>query len=307
MADDAARSRLGRGLAALIGDVGEESGGAERGRGQRRAPIELLHAESAQSAARFLRHRARRAGGVDSRARHHSADRGAHVRGVADAFEIIAGERRWRAAQRAGLHDVPIVLLDVNDARGARARHHRERPAHRSQSARRGDRLSGARQRIRSQPGRHRPDRRQKPQPHRQHAAPAEALGSGEALSSKPVSLPPGMRGHCWASPIPTRWRGRSSSRDSTCARSKRWRRSRPQTSRQEAREPRQRAQQGRRHRRAWRSGCPMRSASRSASTTAATAACCRSAIATSTSSMTSCAGWSRAGLDIRARIRLRG
>ena len=33
----------------------------------------------------------------------------------ADNFEIIAGERRWRAAQRAGLHEVPIVVLDVTD------------------------------------------------------------------------------------------------------------------------------------------------------------------------------------------------
>ena len=32
-----------------------------------------------------------------------------------DNFEIIAGERRWRAAQRAGLHEVPIVVLDVSD------------------------------------------------------------------------------------------------------------------------------------------------------------------------------------------------
>ena len=37
------------------------------------------------------------------------------VRGQADAYEIIAGERRWRAAQRAGLHDVPVVLLEVSD------------------------------------------------------------------------------------------------------------------------------------------------------------------------------------------------
>ena len=38
------------------------------------------------------------------------------VRDAMDAYEIIAGERRWRAAQRAGLHEVPIVLLDVDDA-----------------------------------------------------------------------------------------------------------------------------------------------------------------------------------------------
>ena len=30
-------------------------------------------------------------------------------------FEIIAGERRWLAAQQAGLHEVPVVVLDLND------------------------------------------------------------------------------------------------------------------------------------------------------------------------------------------------
>jgi ParB family chromosome partitioning protein len=44
MADDPARSRLGRGLAALIGDVGEEFGALERTRtpGQRLVPVEFL-------------------------------------------------------------------------------------------------------------------------------------------------------------------------------------------------------------------------------------------------------------------------
>ena len=37
------------------------------------------------------------------------------IRGAADAYEIIAGERRWRAAQRAAVHDVPIILLEVDD------------------------------------------------------------------------------------------------------------------------------------------------------------------------------------------------
>src|SRR5262249_12971957 len=32
-----------------------------------------------------------------------------------DSYEIVAGERRWRAAQRAGLHDVPVVVVEVND------------------------------------------------------------------------------------------------------------------------------------------------------------------------------------------------
>jgi ParB family transcriptional regulator, chromosome partitioning protein len=38
------------------------------------------------------------------------------VRGIGDGrYEIIAGERRWRAAQQAGLHEIPVVIRDVDD------------------------------------------------------------------------------------------------------------------------------------------------------------------------------------------------
>lgn len=37
------------------------------------------------------------------------------LRDSADTYEIIAGERRWRAAQRAQLHDVPVVIRSIGD------------------------------------------------------------------------------------------------------------------------------------------------------------------------------------------------
>jgi len=112
---DEARSRLGRGLAALIGDVGEESASVERTRSQRRVPIEFLKPNPRNPRQTFpdaeldeLAASIRERGIIQPilvRA----------ARGTADQYEIIAGERRWRAAQRAGLHDVPIVLLEVSD------------------------------------------------------------------------------------------------------------------------------------------------------------------------------------------------
>ena len=114
------RSRLGRGLAALIGDVGAETPAHERGerhRGQKRVPIEFVHANPRNPRRTF----------VESELEELSAS--IRERGViqpivvrvargksGEAYEIIAGERRWRAAQRAGLHDLPVVIIDVSDA-----------------------------------------------------------------------------------------------------------------------------------------------------------------------------------------------
>jgi ParB family chromosome partitioning protein len=114
MADEA-RSRLGRGLAALIGDAGNESASIERTRNQKRVPIEFLKPNPRNPRRHF----------ADAELDDLAAsirERGViqpilvrTTRGALDQYEIIAGERRWRAAQRAGQHDVPVVLLEVSD------------------------------------------------------------------------------------------------------------------------------------------------------------------------------------------------
>ena len=115
MAEEAARSRLGRGLAALIGEVGDETAVVERTRGHRRAPIEFLQPNPRNPRQAFSEIE------LDELAAS-IRERGIiqpivvrTLRGSADHYEIIAGERRWRAAQRAGLHDVPIVLFEASD------------------------------------------------------------------------------------------------------------------------------------------------------------------------------------------------
>ncbi|HVL72656.1 MAG TPA: ParB/RepB/Spo0J family partition protein [Beijerinckiaceae bacterium] len=113
MAEEAVR-RLGRGLAALIGEVGEDTA-AERGRGARQVPVEFLRPNPRNPRKRFgegelaaLGASIRQRGIVQpivARA----------IPGLPDAYEIVAGERRWRAAQAIGLHEVPVVVVDVDD------------------------------------------------------------------------------------------------------------------------------------------------------------------------------------------------
>jgi ParB family chromosome partitioning protein len=116
MADEG-RSRLGRGLAALMGDVGAETATTpERARNQRRVPIEYLRPNPRNPRRNY----------ADTELDELAASIKEHgiiqpvvvraLRGVKDAYEIIAGERRWRAAQRAALHDIPIVAVEASDS-----------------------------------------------------------------------------------------------------------------------------------------------------------------------------------------------
>jgi ParB family chromosome partitioning protein len=107
-------SRLGRGLAALMGDVGEETSTVDSSRKPRRAPIENLRANPRNPRRLFTDAELDE---LSVSIRERGIIQPIVVRALQDDnFEIIAGERRWRAAQRAGLHDVPIAVVEANDA-----------------------------------------------------------------------------------------------------------------------------------------------------------------------------------------------
>lgn len=106
--------RLGRGLAALLGGA-ETLAAATRTRGQHKIPIEFLRPNPRNPRRNFGEE------GLDELAasiREKGIIQPILVRpvpGATDAYEIIAGERRWRAAQRAGLHEVPVVSFEADD------------------------------------------------------------------------------------------------------------------------------------------------------------------------------------------------
>ncbi len=115
MAEAARPARLGRGLAALIGDVESEAANIERGRGQRRLPVAFLRPNPRNPRKAF---KDADLDDLTSSIRQKGVVQPLIVRpvaGEADGYEIIAGERRWRAAQRAGLHDVPVIVREVSD------------------------------------------------------------------------------------------------------------------------------------------------------------------------------------------------
>lgn len=115
------KKRLGRGLAALLGDDAIETPaavnapiGAEtaKGTGLRQLPIELLTANPNNPRRMFADE------DIDSLAKS-LKEKGLiqpiMVRPKGANFEIVAGERRWRAAQRAGIHSVPVIIRELDD------------------------------------------------------------------------------------------------------------------------------------------------------------------------------------------------
>jgi ParB family chromosome partitioning protein len=111
------KARLGRGLAALLGDAASDafSQPPSPDREPRKAPIEQIRPnprnprkafseEALEELAQSIRERGLIQPIVVRRAP-----------GGGSGYEIIAGERRWRAAQRAGLHEAPIIRIEADD------------------------------------------------------------------------------------------------------------------------------------------------------------------------------------------------
>ncbi|CAO3408088.1 ParB/RepB/Spo0J family partition protein [Azospirillum largimobile] len=111
----ARRASLGRGLSALFGEATEDYSALDKVRQSKQVPIEFVHPGKYQPRRKFDEEAI--SGLVESirdkgilqplLVRRDSED--------ANSYELIAGERRWRAAQIAGLHEVPVIIRDLSD------------------------------------------------------------------------------------------------------------------------------------------------------------------------------------------------
>ena len=116
MSDDLSKRRLGRGLAALIGEMDQPLPVGEAQRTispDRMVPIEFI-ARSPRNPRRHFDESELQ--DLAASIRQHGIVQPVVVRTIdQNRFEIIAGERRWRAAQLAGFTEVPVIVRDVDD------------------------------------------------------------------------------------------------------------------------------------------------------------------------------------------------
>ncbi len=109
-------TRLGRGLAALIGDMTPvDTGRRLESGGTKRLPVDFIVPNRSNPRRDFdpdqleeLAESIREKGIMQPLLVRPSG-------GDPDIYELIAGERRWRAAQRAGLHEVPVIIREASD------------------------------------------------------------------------------------------------------------------------------------------------------------------------------------------------
>lgn len=115
MADKVQRQRgLGRGLSALMADVSDQADSTEVKSRQpdMMVPIEQVVANPDQPRRRFD---AALLDDLAASIREKGIIQPLIVRRKGDGYEIVAGERRWRAAQKANLHQIPVVIRDFDD------------------------------------------------------------------------------------------------------------------------------------------------------------------------------------------------
>jgi len=115
MNEEASKRRLGRGLAALIGDMDQPvAPTAKRVPADRGLPIELISPNPRNPRRRFADDEL---ADLCQSIREHGVVQPVVVRPsqTGGRYEIIAGERRWRAAQLAGMAEIPAIVRDVSD------------------------------------------------------------------------------------------------------------------------------------------------------------------------------------------------
>jgi len=121
MKDNGPRKALGRGLAALIPTAtssGAGVSGTAASAGLKLLPIERVQPNRSQPRKVFDTE------AIDELAasiREHGIIQPIIVRRRGDAYEIVAGERRWRAATRAGLHEIPALIKELSDSEALQA------------------------------------------------------------------------------------------------------------------------------------------------------------------------------------------
>lgn len=116
MTEEKRSKGLGRGLSALLGEHDRAARPAERPQGAQDIPIEYLEPNPFQPRRRF---KDEELDALAASVREKGVLQPIIVRPVKDkanAFQIIAGERRWRAAQKARRHMVPVIVRELTDA-----------------------------------------------------------------------------------------------------------------------------------------------------------------------------------------------
>ena len=102
---------LGRGLSALMGDIPQEN--AQTKSSSEKIPIHFVYANPSQPRKNFNQELLNE---LSESIKEQGIIQPILVRKKSeDKYEIVAGERRWRAAQLAKIHEVPVIILNIDD------------------------------------------------------------------------------------------------------------------------------------------------------------------------------------------------